>query len=186
MLYFNSISKPNKPNGYFISQVFVFKEEACIGWDCFHKDRISVGSTHKADIRLDDTEVEGIHATIYFEKDQVLVVSQSPKNIILVNGKAVGSCKLHSLDFISIGSHTLKIKVVKISATPHPIDKINDADKAEDTDTNSPKVPNIKEGENFWRNWVEEDEQEGDTEDSGKRSIKKKGANKISNHVNTF
>jgi len=185
MLYFNSLSKPNEPNGNFIAQVFVFKEEACIGWDYFHKDRISVGSTHKADIRLDDTEVDGIHATIYFEKDQILVVSQSPENIILVNGKAVGSCKLQSLDFISIGSHTLKIKVIRISATPRPIDQTNDADKTGDTDTNSPAIPKIKDGENFWRNWVEEDDQEGDTEDSGTGSTKKKGADKINNLVNT-
>ena len=45
-----------------VSQVFVFKGETLIGWDCFYKHSIRVGSHPQSDIFLDDPSIAGRHA----------------------------------------------------------------------------------------------------------------------------
>ena len=91
MLNLNTLSTDHESLGLFLAQVFVFKGEECLGWDCFYKDSVSVGSARNADIRLDDSDVASIHAVIYFKGDQILISPKSSENHIAVNGKVVGS-----------------------------------------------------------------------------------------------
>lgn len=158
MLYFNSFPKSNDTTECFIAQIFVFKDEECLGWDCFSNDIVTVGSAHQVDIRLDDLNAASIHAIIYFKEDQIIVASQSPENPILVNGKVVGSCTLQTSDIISIGSHTLKIKLLRISDRSQSIDQNKGMDKTGEIDANIQEITRINECENLCWNWVEEDD----------------------------
>jgi len=154
---FNSLTQTNEATMLYMAQIFVFKEEEYLGWDCFYKDVISVGSTPYADIRLDDKSVAKIHAMIFFKEDRLFVSPQSSEHTLQVNGKAVGSCKLKSLDVISIGSHRLKIKLVKISEISRLIDKEKRLSDAQKKDAYVPEIRETKEMKNPGWNWVEEE-----------------------------
>jgi len=141
-------------NGLTITQVFIFKGEECLGWDCFFRDSISVGSDPHADIYLDDANVADIHAMIYFKRGQILVSTKSPENHIAVNGKTVGSCILRSLDFISIGPYTLKIKAPRFPSTS---DRTEVGSKTRIVDSYKTEVTRISKTETPWEDWIEED-----------------------------
>lgn len=100
-----------------LAQVFVFKGEECLGWDCFHQEAISVGSGRGADVRLEDPAVAAVHAMIHFKEGRTLISPKSPDNAISVNDKAVGPCILRPLDFITIGPYTLKVKSPRLAET---------------------------------------------------------------------
>ena len=52
-----------------IAQVFVFRDEKCLGWDCFYKHSIHIGSHSESDLFLDDPSIADKHAVIYITGD---------------------------------------------------------------------------------------------------------------------
>lgn len=96
-----------------VAEVYVFKGKDYVGWDCFTKKKISVGSSKDADLVLDDLDIREIQALLYFdfEGDKIVVSDQTVGHGVRVNGLTVDTCILGQLDSISIGPYNLKIKL---------------------------------------------------------------------------
>jgi pSer/pThr/pTyr-binding forkhead associated (FHA) protein len=103
-------------NGYVtnhlpVSQVFVFKDETLLGWDCFYTSSIRVGSHPDSDILLDDPSIAGRHAVFYIKGDKIVVSAKDHELDLWVNQKRVTSSILTPLDYVDIGPYTLKVRI---------------------------------------------------------------------------
>jgi len=85
-----------------VVQIFVFRGDDCLGWDCFCKDRVSIGRSADADLMLDHQDVLQIHGHISIDHDQVVYESCDSPTI-----------ELGPLDALEIGPFILKIKPKK-------------------------------------------------------------------------
>ncbi|MEW5803837.1 MAG: AgmX/PglI C-terminal domain-containing protein [bacterium] len=96
-----------------IVQFFVFQGGSYLGWDCFHKERISLGKSDDADLVLHDQSIADLHAVIHWKGDHLIVSDESlgQGGGVKVNGRQVAARILGPLDFVTIGPYTLKIKV---------------------------------------------------------------------------
>ena len=63
----------SRPQSHCIAQFFVFHGEDYLGWDCFHKDKVSVGAGKDSDLVLDSHLISDIQAVFYFKGDQINV-----------------------------------------------------------------------------------------------------------------
>ena len=97
-----------------IAQVFIFKDEACLGWDCFYKQTIRIGRDPGMDICLNEATVADKHAEVYIKGDKIVVSATTHELKLRVNDQLVTSAILNTLDYISIGPYTLKIKLPQI------------------------------------------------------------------------
>ncbi|MBU0996122.1 MAG: AgmX/PglI C-terminal domain-containing protein [Proteobacteria bacterium] len=95
----------------FVVQFFIFYGENFLGWDCFYKKKIVIGSDDTADLILVGEHIEPIHAVVYFKGDQVIVSDKSSNTGLVVNNRSVKTIILGNYDYIDIGPYTLKIKV---------------------------------------------------------------------------
>lgn len=101
-----------------IAQVFVFRDETCIGWDCFYKHSIQIGSHSESDLFLDDPSIAGKHAVIYVKGDNIVVSAKAHDADVCVNHIQVMSAILRPLDFVNMGPFTLKVKIPDIEDYP--------------------------------------------------------------------
>jgi pSer/pThr/pTyr-binding forkhead associated (FHA) protein len=106
-----------------IAQVFVFKDKTCLGWDCFHKHSIQIGSSSDADIVLNDPSIDGRHAVIYIKGGKIVVSAKTHGTNFLVNSKQVTSAILGPLDVVGLGPFTLKVKIPPRKNRRPPIHK---------------------------------------------------------------
>ncbi len=97
----------------FVAQVFIFQGEDYLGWDCFYKDKISIGRSENADLVLRDDTLSDIQANVYFKGDQVIVSDQTKGRGVFVNNKAFKTVILGPLDYVDIGPYTIKVKLRK-------------------------------------------------------------------------
>jgi hypothetical protein len=104
-----------------IAQVFVFKDEACLGWDCFYKQTIRIGRDPGMDIRLNDAAVADKHAEVYIKGDKIVVSATTHELELRVNDQRVTSAILNTLDYLTIGPYTLKIKLPQIKNKRPPL-----------------------------------------------------------------
>ena len=103
-------------------RVFVFRGEACLGWDCFCKHSIQIGSHPESDVFLDDPSIADKHAVIYVKGDKVVVSAKTHESNLCVNNKQVTSAIIGPLDYVGMGPFTLKVKVSR-KKVPRPPDK---------------------------------------------------------------
>jgi hypothetical protein len=109
--------------GCLISQFFIFKKDIHIGWDCFYKEKISIGSSEKADLVLKGNDISAIHAVVYLKNNQIVVMSQNREGKVLVNNQSAEMAILGKFDYLDIGPYTIKIKILE---STHPVsDKQN-------------------------------------------------------------
>ncbi len=101
-----------------IAQVFVFRDEKCMGWDYFYKHTIHIGSHLESDLFLDDPSIDDKHAVLYIKGDNIVVSAKAHAADLRVNHKQVKSAILRPLDFINMGPFTLKIKIPDIKDRP--------------------------------------------------------------------
>ncbi len=106
-----------------IAQVFVFKDETCLGWDCFYKDTIRIGRDPGMDIRLNDAAIAEKHAEVYIKGDKIVVSATTHELELWVNDQIVTSAILNTLDYITIGPYTLKVKLPQIRSKLQPKEK---------------------------------------------------------------
>ena len=106
-----------------IAQVFVFKDEACLGWDCFYKQTIRIGRDPGMDICLSEATVADKHAEVYIKGDKIVVSATTHELKLRVNDQLVTSAILNTLDYISIGPYTLKIKLPQLKKKRPPTKK---------------------------------------------------------------
>lgn len=131
-----------------IAQVFIFKDETCLGWDCFYKQTIRIGWDPGMDIRLKDAAVADKHAEVYIKGDKIVVSATTHELDLSVNDQLVTSAILNPLDYIAIGPYTLKIKLPQIKNEQPP----KAVPKSELRHTEKPKVVEK------WRKYVDEHE----------------------------
>jgi len=78
----------------------------------FAQDGIFIGRLEKCEIFLDDLSVSRIHAGINFQDSRYTIVNLSEKNILTLNGRALGPQKTDVLadgDTIQIGPFTISV-----------------------------------------------------------------------------
>ena len=105
-----------------IIQFFLFHGENYLGWDCFNKGNISVGRSAEADLVLEDPNVSDIQAIFSLEGDRVIVRDEGCGSGVYVNGEAKEICVLNPLDFVTIGSYTVKVKLKRIVGRVREVD----------------------------------------------------------------
>ena len=96
-----------------MAQFYIFKDEIHLGWDCFDKHTISIGSSEKADLVLKGDGIADIHAVVHLKNDQTVIHSENPAGQIRVNNRNVNTAILGRFDYIDIGPYTIKIKLLK-------------------------------------------------------------------------
>lgn len=97
----------------YVAQVFIFQGEDYLGWDCFYKDKISIGKSLNADVVLKDDMLSDIQANIYFKGDQIIVADQTDGHGVFVNNRSFKNIILGPLDYVDIGPYTIKVKLRK-------------------------------------------------------------------------
>jgi len=92
-----------------VIQIFVFRGEEYLGWDCFHKDSIAIGRSSSADLVLDDKSIAAFQAIVSLIDGTIgvdLFESKSNQKKTVRPGQ---------FDSIEIGPYTLKIKLKGVS-----------------------------------------------------------------------
>ncbi len=87
-------------------QLFVFQGEECLGWDCFCKKEITIGSGNDTDLQLSGQGVSDIHA--------VLCVMDGRLKVSYPGSGPDGICEpmpVNPLDSLLIGPYTIKAKM---------------------------------------------------------------------------
>ena len=121
----------------FVAQFFVFRGEEYLGWDCFYKEKVSIGRGRTADLMIDDDQISEIQAFVCFEGDQILVSDQTFGDGVFVNNRPVKTAILGPLDFLDIGPYTFKIKLRRTEdKIPDPVESNHDTESEID-DANS-------------------------------------------------
>jgi len=88
-----------------IVQIFIFKGEDYLGWDCFNKDSIAIGRSSTADLILDDESIAAFQAIVFCTNGNIRVELFETKS----NRKA--TVRPGQFDAIQVGPYTLKIKL---------------------------------------------------------------------------
>jgi hypothetical protein len=159
--------------GSFITQFFIFKEEVHLGWDCFNKEKISIGSSGKADLVLEGSEIFDIHAIVYLKGNQVVVSNQAKNGGVLVNNQAVETAILGRFDYLDIGPYTIKIKLLDSNSQLSSgldlpaAEKSNEQPKRE-AETIIPEKPNHE------PEYIESDDSINQNEQFGEKSVPEK------------
>lgn len=87
-------------------QLFVFRGEECLGWDCFCKKEITIGSGNDTDLQLSDQGVSNIHAVLCVMDGRLMVSYPGSGNDGICESMAV-----NPLDSLLIGPYTIKAKM---------------------------------------------------------------------------
>ncbi|MGC9324273.1 MAG: AgmX/PglI C-terminal domain-containing protein [Desulfomonilia bacterium] len=90
-------------------QVFIFKGENYLGWDCFAQDMITIGRSNDADVVLDDPSVQDLHAVVRRNQDEVHIT----QSVSVEYQQDPTSFLLRPFDSIEVGPYTLKIKITR-------------------------------------------------------------------------
>jgi len=101
------------------AHIFIYENLAYVRDRLFDKDRISIGSSPKADVFLDHQSIGDFHALVHFEGKQAFLTNHFPNNGLRLNGRSVHLEALQHEDVIDIGPFSLKIKMnTAETATP--------------------------------------------------------------------
>ncbi len=91
-------------------QVFVFAGETYLGWDCFERPTVVVGTDPDADLSLADASAAPFRLAVYVEGDRLVVQDLGSSVPVRVNDEPVETAVLAPLDVVSVGSYTLKLR----------------------------------------------------------------------------
>ncbi len=91
-------------------QVFVFAGETYLGWDCFERPTVVVGTDPDADLSLADASAAPFRLAVYVEGDRLVVQDLGSSVPVRVNDEPVETAVLTPLDVVSVGSYTLKLR----------------------------------------------------------------------------
>ncbi len=106
-------------NGW-IAQIFVFAGDRYLGWDCFEKPTVAVGTEPGADLVLAALPSPPFRVEIHLEGERIIVQDRSPAPVLRVNGRAVGTALLQPLDVVTAGPYTLKIRQKPVTRQEPP------------------------------------------------------------------
>jgi hypothetical protein len=107
-----------------VAQVFVFDGDNYLGWDCFEKSVILVGSGEDADLVLPDLGTGPAQASIRLNGVGAVLEDLTGAGAVQVNGSPVKTWRLSPLDAITVGRFTLKVRTKSVQragkAPPEP------------------------------------------------------------------
>jgi predicted component of type VI protein secretion system len=95
-----------------VLQVFIFREGRFWGTECFAQKEIVLGRSPDIDLQLDDDVISRSHATVSITDEGVVLEDLGSSNGTYVNGEPVERCLVGSRDEVSVGSFTLKFKLL--------------------------------------------------------------------------
>jgi uncharacterized small protein (TIGR04563 family) len=93
--------------------VVILRDGSLVGTEALPPGTYHVGIGDDCDLKLDDDQVSNHHATIRFKDDQVEVADEDSELGLFVNGEAVQNARVTSRDEVRLGTHVLKLRVVK-------------------------------------------------------------------------
>lgn len=88
-----------------ITQVYVFDGDEYLGWDCFEKGVIHLGTDPAGDVLLDDSTLQPLHARIRPNGTGAVLERLGPEGF-LVETRRIGP-----LDALTFGRFTVKVRV---------------------------------------------------------------------------
>jgi hypothetical protein len=95
-------------------QLFVFRGEEYLGWDCFCQEKITVGSCPDADLFLDDRSLDEMNAVIFIDMQGRLKAAFLPSGQENPDtGNTADAMVITPLDTLVIGPYSLKAKMSK-------------------------------------------------------------------------
>jgi pSer/pThr/pTyr-binding forkhead associated (FHA) protein len=95
-----------------VLQVFIFREGRFWGTECFAQTTLTIGRSPEADLQLDDDIISRTHTEVNVTAEGLVVEDLGSSNGTFVNGEPVERCFVDSRDEVSIGSFTLKFKLL--------------------------------------------------------------------------
>ncbi|MGA1876033.1 MAG: FHA domain-containing protein, partial [bacterium] len=140
-----------------VAQFFIFQGEDCLGWECFHKETVTIGKGKDVDIVLNGQNVSDLHAFFYLKNGQITVSDGNLGSGVRVNGKFITDRILGPLDCVTIGPYTIKVKVKNI---------LDQAPNADETQANIPEFHKGGNGKRPIYGKGEEDKQDEPSQES--------------------
>jgi hypothetical protein len=110
----NAGSAPYQPQAH----IFIYENLSYVSDQRFIQNRISIGSSPKADVVLDHQSVADFHAWVYFEGQQAFLANKYPNDGLRLNGRMAQLEELQHEDVIDIGPFSLKIKMQPMPEMP--------------------------------------------------------------------
>ncbi|MBW1871860.1 MAG: AgmX/PglI C-terminal domain-containing protein [Deltaproteobacteria bacterium] len=95
-----------------VLQVFIFREGRFWGTECYAQSSLLIGRSPEVDLQIEDDIISRTHARMSITPEGVVLEDLGSSNGTYVNGEAVERCYLESRDEVSIGTYTLKIKIL--------------------------------------------------------------------------
>jgi hypothetical protein len=93
-----------------VLQVVILRDGLLVGTEVFVPGQYIIGSGPTVDLRLDDPTIQAAHATLYFQNGRSAI--QDTGGGVYVNGHRVNACEVRSVDEVSVGPFSLKIRVM--------------------------------------------------------------------------
>ncbi len=98
-----------------VLQVFIFRQGRFFGTECFAQGQIIMGRSPDVDLLLDDDMTSRSHASLEVTAEGMVLEDLASSNGTYVNGEPIERCYVSSRDEVSIGSFTLKFKLLSQS-----------------------------------------------------------------------
>jgi pSer/pThr/pTyr-binding forkhead associated (FHA) protein/Skp family chaperone for outer membrane proteins len=95
-----------------VLQVFIFREGRFWGTECYAQSSLLIGRSPEVDLQIEDDIISRTHARMSITPEGVVLEDLGSSNGTYVNGEAIERCYLESRDEVSIGTYTLKIKIL--------------------------------------------------------------------------
>jgi len=90
--------------------IYVFEGERYLGWDCFAKDVVRVGTSGEPDILLKDSSLPRLEIEVRLFEGRVFVFDPADSRQLRVNGEVVRARALSRLDVVNLGRYNLKVQ----------------------------------------------------------------------------
>ncbi len=104
--------RPQGRREHTVLQVFIFREGRFWGTECFAQNKLTIGRSPEVDLQLDDDIISRTHTEVSVTSEGLVVEDLGSSNGTFVNGEPVERCFVDSRDEVSIGSFTLKFKLL--------------------------------------------------------------------------
>ncbi len=97
-----------------VTQFYVFRGEDFLGWDCFQKESVVIGSGPGADLVLDAPELADAQVVVQCTGSQILVHDLAGNGLVHINGEPCTACLLGPLDVLGVGPYALKVRAKSV------------------------------------------------------------------------
>ncbi|MBN2297789.1 MAG: FHA domain-containing protein [Deltaproteobacteria bacterium] len=104
---------PEQSKAERVIQIFVFNGDEYLGWDCFCREKVSIGSHASSDLVLKHEMIMPHHADVQIVGSGDVLISLNETEIDICRDTTKKSLIIDQFDSVKIGPYTLKIKELK-------------------------------------------------------------------------